>query len=146
MDDQFPPEAEGLGFYSDGISTIGLVEGVNDASARLVEDFRVTRYELELLARHYLEEVREYEHEWAAYQCTGSTEMRMQAFGRRRLGSIERILGEDVLVKALAPVEERWRRTFDDLKVDLANPVKCEECGGEFCREALYQVVCEGCS
>ncbi len=63
----------------------------------------------------------------------------------RRLGSIELVLGEDVLAKALAPVEEKWRRQFDDLKVDFATPVKCEECGEEFYREVMYQVTCEGC-
>ena len=145
MDNQFPPEAEGLGYHSDGSSTIGLVEGVNDASARLVEDFRVTRYELEVLARHYLEKVRQYEHEWTAYRCAGSTGMRMLAFGERRLGSIERFLGEDALDKALAPVEEKWRRIFDDLKVALATPVWCEECGGEFCRKDLQADGCQGC-
>jgi hypothetical protein len=143
--DQFPPEAEGLGFYSNGTSTIGLVDGVNDASARLVEDFRVTRYELEVLARHYLEEVRFFEYDFAAYRVTGSTAIRMVPFGERRLGSIERILGEDVLVKALAPVEEEWRKRFDDLEIDLATPVKCEECGGEFRRENLCSALCQGC-
>ena len=104
--DQFPPEAEGLGFYSNGTSTIGLVDGVNDASARLVEDFRVTRYELEVLARHYLEHVRQAEHEWAAFMQSGSTSSRQAAFGGKRLHSIERVLGKDALEKALAPVEE----------------------------------------
>ena len=145
MDNQFPPEAEGLGYHSDGSSTIGLVEGVNDASARLIEDFRVTRYELEVLARHYLEKVKQYEHEWMAYRCTGSTGRRMLAFGERRLDSIERILGKDVLDKVLEPVEEKWRKTFDDLRVFLATPGKCEQCGEEFDREVAYQVTCEGC-
>ena len=145
MNDQFPPEAEGCEPLSVGPITIGVVRGVNDASAGLVEDFRVTRYELEVLARHYLEKVKQVEHEWTAYRCTGSTGMRMLAFGERRLGSIERILGKDVLDKALAPMEEEWRRRLDDVKVDLATPVKCEECGEKFYREVPYQVACLGC-
>lgn len=116
-----------------------------DNQLPLEEDFRVTRNELEVLARHYLEHVRDVEFEWAAYQQTGSDSTRRGTFGKRRLGSIERILGEDVLDKALARVEEKWRRKFDDLKVDLATPVKCEQCGEEFYREVAYQVDCMEC-
>ena len=140
MNDQFPPEAEGC----EWMIAKGIFGG-KDPSFKLVEDFRVTRHELEVLARHYLEDVRDCEYWWVAHKTTGSDWLRESEFAKRRLGSIERILGEDVLDKALEPMEEEWRRKFDDVKVDLATPVKCEECGGEFCREVLDQVVCEGC-
>ena len=145
MDNQFPPEAEDLGWLSGGLPRKGVVEGVNDASAKLIEGFQFDWYELEVLARHYLWEVRDSEYFWVAYKTTASAWLRKKEFALARLDSIERILGEDVLAKALAPVEEKWRRRFDELKVDLATPVKCEKCGEEFYREVLYQVTCVGC-
>ena len=140
MNDQFPPEAEG----AEWTIQKGIFGGV-DPSFKLVEDFRVTLNELEVLARHYLEDVRRCEYMWVAHEATGSDWMRKEAFGLARLDSIERILGKDVLDKALEPVEEEWKNTFDDVKVYLATPVKCEQCGGEFYREVLEQVVCQGC-
>ncbi len=147
--DQSAHEEEGQGWLSAARPPrIALVEGVNDASAELVEDFQVTRYELKVLARQYLEDVKESEFEYAAYLQAGSTETKKSRFGIRRLGSIELVLGKDVLAKALAPVEEKWKRTFDDLKVDLATPVKCEKCGKKFYREdvcPVEPVLCHKC-
>ena len=140
MDKQSPPEAEGCGW----MIKAGIVGG-RDPALRLAEDFVPTRRDLVVLARNYLDVVRDCQYCWMAYATTGSDWLRDSALANRRLDSIERILGADVLAKALAPVEEKWRKTFDGVKVDLATPVKCEECGGEFCREVLDQVTCEGC-
>ena len=140
MNDQFPPEAEGC----EWMIRQGIFGG-RDPSFKLVEDFVPTRRDLEVLARNYLDDVRDCEYCSMAHAMTGSDWSRDSAFANRRLDSIERILGKDVLDRVLAPVEEKWRRMFDGVKVDLATPVKCEECGGEFCREVLDQVVCAGC-
>ena len=137
MNDQYPQEAEG--WITDGPFSL------DSASFRLVEDFRVTRHELEVLARHYLGDVRVEEYRWAAYETTCSTGQRERAFGLRRLGTIERILGEDVLDKVLEPVEEYWNKEFEELKDFLATTVKCEVCGKEFLREVEYQVTCLDC-
>ncbi len=59
MTKQMPVESQGLGALG---GVIGVVSGVNDASAYLVEDFKPTLYELEVLARHYLEKAREVEY------------------------------------------------------------------------------------
>ena len=140
MNDQFPLEAEGCEWMiSQGIF------GGRDPSFKLVHDFVPTRRDLEVLARDYLDDVRNCEFFGVAYQTAGSDWSREKAFGLARLDSIERILGKEVLDRALEPVEERWREMFDGVKVDLATPVKCEECGEKFYREVLYQVVCQGC-
>ena len=124
--DQLPPEGERPGMAQCSSPAKALVKGVNDASARFVEDFQVTRYELEVLARYYLEDVRDVEFKSAAYMQSGSDSTRRSRFGAKRLDSIERILGADVLAKALATVEEKWRRQFDDLKV-YPEPVNPDE-------------------
>ncbi len=58
MEKQIPVESEGLGAIRAGGLIIGRVSGVNDESACLVEHFKPTQYELEVLANHYLEEGR----------------------------------------------------------------------------------------
>ena len=92
MDNQLTPEAE-----------IAVVERVNDASARLLEDFRVDRYELKVLARDYLEQVIEIDYNMAAY---GMYDNKLRGFATRRLASIEPILGEDVFAKLVASAKE----------------------------------------
>ena len=145
MNDQFPIEAEDLEWFSGGPPRIGPVEGVNDASAKLIEGFQFDWGELRVLARHYLWRVRDCEYQWVAYKVTDCTWFREKEYAEERLGVIKRILGESELAEALAPVEEKWRRQFVKLKIDFATPVKCEECGEEFYREVMYQVGCQGC-
>ena len=148
--DQFPPEAEGCERRSVDSLIEGVLNGVGDTSARCVEDFRVDEDELGMLARQYLEEVLACAYNRVAYPGygPGSSTMRNEEYAMGRLHDIERILGEDVLHEALAPVEKEWRKTFDDLKVELATPVKCEKCGGEFYRKGVCPVdpvVCRKC-
>ena len=140
MKDQFPLEAEGC----EWMIRKGIFGG-KDPSFKLVEDFVPTRRDLEVLARDYLDDVRNCEFCWVAYQTAGSDWSREKAFGLARLDSIERVLGEDAFAEAVASVNEKWEKVAADLKVALATSVKCEECGGDFCREVLYQVVCQGC-
>ncbi len=59
MGKQMAVESEGLGPLGGVIG--GGISGLNDQSASLVENFKPTLYELEVLARHYLEEAREIE-------------------------------------------------------------------------------------
>ena len=143
MDQQSPPEAEDLELLNGEPPEIAVVERVNDASARLLRDFRVDRDELEVLARYYLEDVRNWEYWRVAHGVIGGT--KKMWFAECRLGDIGRILGEDVLHKALARVEEEWRRSFDEARDLLATRVKCEQCGAEFYREWVLQDACMGC-
>ena len=145
--DQFPPDAEGC--ERRGVDSLieGVLNGVGDASVKSVEDFRVDEDDLGVLARQYLEEVLAREYNGVAYPgyWFGSSTMKNADYAMWRLHDIERILGEDVLVKALAPVVEEWRRSFDEARDLLATPVKCEKCGGEFYRGDLYPVTCVVC-
>ncbi len=140
MKNKYPTEAE----VCESMIENGVIGG-EDSRFALIEGFVPTRRDLEMLAHHYLDDVRSYEYQWMAHQTICSECLRESEFAKRRLGSIERILGKDVLDEVLAPVEEEWRKTFDGVKVDLATPMDCVECGEEFLREVLEQDVCQGC-
>ena len=94
MKNQYAPEAKE--WITGGLFSL------DSSPFRLVENFRVTREELETLARTYLDEVRRIEHWWNCVAQVGSSETRRRAFAYGRLNSIERILGKDVLDKVLA--------------------------------------------
>jgi hypothetical protein len=112
--DQLPPETEDLGWRSASPPRIALIEGVNDASAELVDAFRVTRYELEVLARNYLEEMNA-----IVYWCAttwGTTEDKSIDFVADRVNSIARVLGDDAFAEAVAAVQENGATAVADLK------------------------------
>ncbi len=123
MKRQMAKESEGLGpLVSEpmGIDgkrlAIGMVPGVNDAGATLVENFAPTRYELEVLANHYLEEVRAIEFDGEFLGSSGSYEIRMRPFAYRRLDAIWQVLGEESFKKAIAPMEEKWQKVFAEAR------------------------------
>ena len=116
-----------------------------DPGFKLVEDFVPTRRDLETLARDYLEDMRDCEYGQMVHKTFDVDRGKDWDFTFRRLDSIERILGKKVLRRVLAPVEEKWRKMFDDVKVELAIPMDCEECGDEFFRDFLQQVLCPEC-
>ena len=113
-----------------------------DASARLLEDFRVDRNELEVLARDYLEQVNNIDY-WMI--ACGMLDNKTRDFATHRLASIEPILGEDVFAKLVASVYEKWEKELADLEVAIAT-LKCEECGGECWTGNLFDPpLCQEC-
>jgi len=127
MGKQMPVESEGLGAIRAGGSIIGRISGVNDESACLVEHFKPTQYELEVLARHYLENARDIEFYGRFLGASGSYEIRMHPFAYRRLATIKSVLGEKRLQEAIARTEEKWDEIFKRAEKD-AKP--CKACGG----------------
>src|SRR5262249_36567326 len=121
----FPAESEDLGVGDGGVFALGVAPGVNDESARLVFDFQPTRYELGVLARHYIDEARGNEYFWELTDQVGSSEVRMNGFACRRLKTIENLLGEEDFKLATAGQWEKWDEKMDQL---LASP-RCERCG-----------------
>lgn len=123
MGKQMAVESEGLGPLGGVIG--GGISGVNDQSACLVENFKPTLYELEVLARHYLEEARGIEFLGEFLGCSGSYEIRMRPFAYRRLATIEAFLGEESFRKAIASTEEEWDRRFAEAEEIERNLEPC---------------------
>ena len=141
--DQLAHESEGRERTSVDILMEGLINGGGNASER---DFRVTRKELEVLARHYLEVVALHDYWIFRYLSFGRSENETWGRATSRLYSIQQVLEEDVFAKAVADVKEKWEKEAARLEFALATPVKCEECGGEFCKDGLFDAsVCQEC-
>jgi hypothetical protein len=128
MEKQIPVESEGLGPLA---GCIGVIRGVNDESAYLVKEFKPTLYELEVLARHYLEEARDIEFGWTFLGFSGSYEIRMQPFAYRRLATIQSILGDQRLQEAISRVEEKWDKRFAEAEEIEKNLEPCKSCGAK---------------
>ena len=131
MKNQMPVESEGLGPIGAGGFIIGRISGVNEESAYLVEHFKPTQYELEVLARHYLEEARMIEFDGRFLGMSGSYEIRMQPFAYRRLATIKSILGEERLQEAISRAEEKWDKRFTEAEEIEKNLEPCKSCGAK---------------
>ena len=114
----YPEEAEALGSWRAGPFVIGSVEGVNDELSKVVCSFKATKYELGILARHYLDERHDL---YYLYRCRGeigSGSSRIHAFAGRRLATIEKRLGEPDFKKMTSQTEEKWEKIFAELDED----------------------------
>jgi len=131
MENQMPVESEGLGPIGAGGFIIGRISGVNEESAYLVEHFKPTQYELEVLARHYLEEARNIEFKGQFLGYSGSHEIRMRPFAYRRLATIEGVLGKHKFDKAIARTEEEQNRSFAKAAEIEKNLEPCKGCGAK---------------
>jgi hypothetical protein len=80
-----------------GNLTVGAVPEVNGEGAVEERGNVPTRHELMIIARYWLKKVRTIEFDWFYYACVGSTDIRVQPYGYRRLGRIEQILGADAI-------------------------------------------------
>jgi hypothetical protein len=76
---------------------IGCVDEVNGPGAVLAREFVPTRHELSIIATYWLKVVRDFHFDWFYFQSTDSVAIRREPFARRRLGRIERILGEEAM-------------------------------------------------
>ena len=147
MKKHFPAESEGLGprVVGNGFA-LGIVPGVNDASAELVEGFRPTRYELEVLATDYMERLGVIAADWEAFGQTGSYEIRFGPFAWRRLDTICNILGEEEFTQAIAPVKAKWDNVLAKCREQVENPEPCEECGASRSGPLpLSDLLCDRC-
>ncbi len=119
--------------------------GANDESARMVHQFTPTRYELAVLARHYLEELYSIAYFWAAYSQSGSWEVRFGPFAERRLDTVAGHLGEEEFKVAIQSVEKKWEGWEEEVAAELAKMIPCTRCGVSFQREVIYQEECSVC-
>jgi len=81
-----------------------------------VKEFVATRYELEVLAKHYFNEQQEIHFDWEAYQQVGGSECRFDAFAGRRLAEIEKLLGSEALDAVVAKDFAKWKKKFRRLR------------------------------
>ena len=89
---RLPQESEGLGpLVCEGVS-IGSVDEVNGTGALLVPDFTPTSAELVALYRHWWRETNLRAFHCFYYEQSGSTEIRLIPFGRRRMDTIEPLI------------------------------------------------------
>ena len=145
---QFPKESEGLGAWGNGKFVFGLAKGVNDEVAALVDGFKPTGYELEILAQHYLEEALDIEFFWECDESIGSGEMRSHSFAWRRVNTIAEILGEKRYKEATAGIIEEWEKKFEDLAKSKKNVSPCKKCGvnREWGELIHFEDYCHNCS
>ena len=129
MGKQMAVESEGLGPLGGVIG--GGISGVNDQSASLVENFKPTLYELEVLARHYLKEAKEIEFYWRFLGDSGSYEIRMHPFACRRLATLESFLGAERFHEAIARTIEAEDRAFAQAEEVEKNLEPCKACGAK---------------
>ena len=123
----FAAESAGLGPLPAGPFMIGRVRGVNDEGARLVSTFVPTAYELEVLARHYLEAIQEINFYGRYAGMSASYGIRFGPFADRRLDTIAEALGEEAFDRAVASVRQDWEKRRTDIEERLAKP--CMQCG-----------------
>ena len=121
----YPPEAAGPG----GPSLLAPVEGVNDSSARLVEGFEPTRYELEVLASHYMDRISEFQSRKPETGQASSTWTRDVQFGLRRLEAIRHLLAQEAFDRAVETVERHWWSALDALLSYVRAQEPCKRCG-----------------
>jgi hypothetical protein len=108
---------------------IGGVDEVNGAGATEIPEFVPTRHELVQLAKYWrhvwLDDV--FFMYWTS--TTSSTELRREAFARRRLNRIAESIGDDILGSAINEVDEEFGkgcdpRTWDRFQKSLPLPQK----------------------
>ncbi len=97
---------------------IGFVDEVNGPGAAEIPDFVPTRHELLELVKYWETERLVIMWSWGMYGLTGSSETRVEPYGRRRIARIEELLGGEEVRKASDEAlllyreeRERWWKT-----------------------------------
>ena len=88
---------------------MGLVDEVNGPGAEECQEYNPSRFELELLARHWAEVILGYEIDWFLYATSDSTSIRREPYAQRRLARIEDIIGADAITKIFEQLREEAR-------------------------------------
>ena len=121
MSIRFAPEAEGLG----ASYPIAPAVGVTDALGEVVPAFEPTRYELQVLAEHYMDRIWEIDWRWELSQQASSSDNRFEPFAYGRLGRIREILGERDFENATNSTNQKWEKGLAQLK----EIPRCMACG-----------------
>lgn len=107
------------------------VEMATRDAARFIPEFKVTKYELGVLARHYFDIREDHYFFNRLYQQWGSSESRECAFSGARLAKIGDAIGKEALDAALATLEEKWRDKYAEADSHEHTLAPCSLCGGK---------------
>jgi len=108
-----------LAFSTNGRFVIGSVDEVNGPGAQEIPDFIPTRHELIQLAKHWAREVVGIRWFEFVTGSTGSTEIRLRPYARRRIARIACLLGEDQIEAAVDEVYDQFRKECDEKSWDI---------------------------
>lgn len=108
------PDNEWLGPFQAGPFTIGYLEDIHGAGGTAVADFKPTKHELSIVARHWIRELLEINLSWFLYTTTGSWEIRMGSYASKRLDRIADAIGEDAVNGIVRQEEDIARRRLGD--------------------------------
>lgn len=128
---EVPDEALDLGALKVQRIIIGVVPGVNDPSALLVNGANLTVRELGKLAIHYINHSFEIDMLWREYGVSGSYEYRMSIFAGKRLDTIRIFLGEHLYDELTADVNDACNKKITALNEREKNLPACKKCGGK---------------
>jgi hypothetical protein len=107
-------DREGLG-YSGGVGfTIGYVDEVNGRGSTECPDYRPSRHELAILARHWFRKNYDDATNCWLYAYSGSSESRRLSYSHRRLNRIGAILGEEEMDKIGQEVDAMCRKEWGE--------------------------------
>jgi hypothetical protein len=107
------PDSDGLGFWGNEVFTVGYVEEVNGPDSVEMPEFVPTRYELIQLAKYWATLALDLQFDFFLYGQTGSSEYRLDAFARRRVGWIAEILGREQVDKVIDQAYEEYGKKQD---------------------------------
>jgi hypothetical protein len=82
---------------------MGFFYEINGDGAR-EHQARVTRFEMELLCKHWAKQLLAVSEEWVYFGSTGSWEMRVMPYARTRLGYFQRFLGDEKVTEIVDEV------------------------------------------
>jgi len=103
-----------LGAWCGRRLTMGLVDDVNGPGAEECQEYDPSRFEIELLARHWAEVILDYEIDWFLYATSCSTSIRREPYAQRRLARIEELIGTDAIKQIFDQLREEARERLGD--------------------------------
>ena len=107
------PDSEGLGFWGTDKFTVGYVDEVNGPDSVEMPEFVPTRYELIQLAKYWANIAIDLNFYCFVMGGEGTSDLRLQAFAKRRVGRIGKILGTEEINKIVDQAHEEYGRKQD---------------------------------
>ncbi len=96
---------------------VGYVDEVNGPGALAVPEFTASRHELLVLLKHWFEIELRIRFFWFCCECVGSSDTRLKAFAKRRVGRIAEALADEACVNKA--IDEVYR-VFGERRGGLA--------------------------